>query len=368
MLPIALLYQLFITPTFYHGVAHRCFDIEADTTDVAAAMVDRALLHIYMHRPELIETTDLQLQAAGTLRHDLEQPKGEQIRLADIVPPMGDPTFDEQPQLELRRPKYWTFRGEQSMQFMQNWVSDNWYKGGEKNYSMLGQAVLEANYDNCRKLKIDNKIEMKLGFQTSPSDTVHTFKTNTDLLRYTGKVGLQATTNWYYTLQVLAYTQFARGLRSNNDNVYSDFMSPFNLNLGLGMDYKVRTKSGKLSGSVNISALSFNFRYVDRKSLAKGFGVVGDHHTLEEFGSQLTANIQWQITPVVRWQTRLYGFTTYHNALVEWENTFALSVGRNISAQLFLYPRFDDSTKKKDYKLNYFQFKEYSSLGLTFAF
>lgn len=368
ILPIALLYQLFITPTFYHSVAHDCFDIDADTTDVAGAMVRDALLNVYMLRPELIETTDGQLSQAGVLRHDLDEPPSDRLRLVDMVPKMDEPVFEEMPIVELHRPKYWTFRGEQSMQFMQNWVSDNWHKGGEKNYSMLGQATYEANYDNYRGIQADNKLEMKIGLQTSPSDTVHTFKTNADLLRYTGKIGLRAAKNWYYTIQLLAYTQFTQGLKSNKEDVYSDFMSPFNLNVGLGMDYKIKGLKGRLTGSVNMSVFSFNFRYVDRKKLAKGFGVIGDHHTLEEFGSQLTANVEWQICPMVKWKSRLYGFTTYHNSLVEWENTFNIAVGRYITAQLFLYPRIDDSTKKKDYKLKYLQFNEYSSLGVTYSF
>lgn len=52
---------------------------------------------------------------------------------------------------------------------------------------------------------------------------------------------------------------------------------------------------------------------------------------------------------------------------MEWENTFTLAVSKYISANLFLYPRFDDSTSRDD-KLGYLQFKEYSSLGFTYSF
>lgn len=49
-----------------------------------------------------------------------------------------------------------------------------------------------ANYNNKQKLKWDNKVEMRLGYQTSKGDTVHTLKTSDDMIRYTGKLGLQA--------------------------------------------------------------------------------------------------------------------------------------------------------------------------------
>jgi hypothetical protein len=252
---------------------------------------------------------------------------------------------------------------------MQNYVSGNWYKGGESNYSAVGSLTLEANYDNKSKWKWDNKLEMKLGFQTSRTDTIHKFKAHEDLIRYKGTVGLRAANKWYYTLQVLAYTQFARGFKANNEKTFSDFMSPFNFNIALGMEYKVNWLNDKLTGTINLSPLAVNYRYVDRTALASSFGVKTDKHThsLTDFGSQITAGLEWKMNDVVTWKSRLYAFTSYHRAELEWENTFALRVSRYISANLFLFPRFDDSNVWDD-DLGYWQFKEYSSIGFSYTF
>ena len=145
-------------------------------------------------------------------------------------------------------------------------------------------------------------------------------------------------------------------------------MSPFNLNLGLGMDYALSTSNRRLTGNVNLSLLSFNFKYVDRSDLAARNGIAGGrHHTLEEFGSQITSNIVWKISNQVSWKSRFYMYTTYKKVLMEWENTISLAVSRFISANIFLYPRFDDSRKSDD-KLHYLQFNEYSSLGFSYSF
>ena len=211
---------------------------------------------------------------------------------------------------------------------------------------------------------------MKLGFQTSPSDTVNKFKTNEDLIRLTSKVGLQAANKWYYTLQLLAYTQFYRGLKANKDITFSDFMSPFNLNAGIGMDYKIDWMNHRITGTVNLSPIAVNYRYVDRADLAKSFGVRiedGHTHSLTDFGSQITASVEWKMNDVVTWKSRLYGFTSFHRAELEWENTFHLKVSKYITANLFLFPRFDDSNIE-DEKLGYWQFKEYSSLGFSYNF
>ena len=363
-------YRLFAPLTFYHSVANNQLDLSADRADDLSQAVDEALMHVYLHRPDLVEVTQTEQEASGELRQDImEQPVVQVVDMVEKAEPMPEEPEAQAVELVVQKPNFWKYKGDGYLQFMQNYVSGNWYKGGEGNYSAVGSLTLEANYDNKSKWKWENKLEMKLGFQTSRSDTVHKFKANEDLFRYTGKVGLQAANRWYYTLQMLAYTQFARGFKTNNVKTFSDFMSPFNLSLGLGMDYKVEWLDKKLTGTVNLSPLAINYRYVDRRNLASSFGVKTDKHThsLTDFGSQLTASLTWKISDVVSWKTRLYAFTSYHRAELEWENTFALRVSKYISANLFLFPRFDDANKWDD-KLGYWQFKEYSSLGFSYSF
>lgn len=363
-------FRLFAPTTFYHNIANKSFSIEPDQTsnDPVAEAIDAALLHIYLNRPDLVNTTETELQETGNVRADVNQPIKNQVKLVEKVEsPVIDMPDDVPTEIMIQKPKFWTKKGDGYLQFMQNFVSDNWYKGGESNYSMVGALTLEANYDNRNKWKWDNKLEMKLGFMHTRSDSVHKFKSNEDLIRYTSKVGLEAAKNWYYTLQLLAYTQFTRGLKANDLNTYSDFMSPFNLNLGLGMDYKVATKDKRLTGTVNLSPLAVNYRYVDRLDLATSYGLDEGKHSLVDFGSQVTADVTWKINDVVSWKSRLYAFTSYKRAEIEWENTFTLRVSKYISANLFLFPRFDDSGVKDD-DLGYLQFKEYSSIGFTYGF
>jgi len=362
-------YRLFAPLTFYHSPAAKAFGSfdAVDGGDDVVDAVDAALLNVYIDKPWLVKSNESKLKKTGTLLTDIDTPIRQEIKLADKADYLIDEPDGVPVGVMIKRPNFWTFSGEQNLQFMQNYLSENWYKGGESNYSLVANVVMNANYNNKQRLKFDNKLELKLGFQTSRSDTLHKFKANSDLIRYTGKLGIQAVNRWYYTLQVLAYTQFTQGLKANDKKVYSDFMSPFTLNIGVGMDYTVETKNKRLKGNVNMSVLSFNFKYVDRKSLNSRNGITGNHHTGEDFGSQLTTNITWTINDMIRWQTRLYCFTTYKRYLMEWENTFTLKVSKYISANIFIYPRFDDSTKRDD-DWNYWQFKEYSSLGFSYSF
>ena len=364
-------FRLFAPLTFYHSVAGNQLSIASSDPDEESQAIDQALMHVYLKRPDLIQVTQTEQEKSGGLRQDIIEKSvvKQEVEMVEQAEPMPDMPSAEPVEVVIEKPNFWKYKADTYLQFMQNYVSDNWYKGGENNYAAVGSFTVEANYDNKSKWKWDNKLEMKLGFQTSPSDTVHRLKTNEDLLRYTGKVGLQAANRWYYTLQLLAYTQFTRGFKANNEKVFSDFMSPFNLSVGLGMDYKVEWFNKKLTGTVNMSPLAVNYRYVDRADLAGSFGVKLDRHThsLTDFGSQLTASLTWQLNENVQWKSRIYSFTSYHRQEFEWENTFALRVSKYITANLFLFPRFDDASNWDD-NIGYWQFKEYSSLGFSYSF
>ena len=321
-----------------------------------------------------MKTTETDLQETGSVREDVDQPIENTIDFVEHVEAPMIEIQDEAPvEVEVQKPKFWTRKGDGFLQFMQNYVSGNWYKGGESNYSAVGSLTLEANYDNKNKWKWDNKLEMKLGFQRTRTDSIHKFKSNEDLIRYTGKVGLEATKKWYYTLQLIAYTQFTRGLKANDYKTYSDFMSPFNLNIGLGMDYKVEAFDKKLTGTVNLSPFAVNYRYVDRSFFnstewfPSRYGIDDGKHSLVDVGSQITADLEWKMNDIVKWKSRFYAFTSYKRTEIEWENTFTLQVSKYISANLFLYPRFDDAGKR-DSDLGYWQFKEYSSIGFNYTF
>ena len=363
-------YRLFAPLTFYHDVADKTLAMNSESAgkDAVSDEVDAALLNVYLNRPDLVSTTESDLQETGSIMENVDKPLDNQVEFVDEVDfPVLDEPEDIPDTLVVQIPKFWTYKGDGFLQFMQNYVSGNWYKGGESNYSMVGALTLEANYDNKNKWKWDNKLEMKLGFLHSRTDSLHRFKSNEDLIRLTSKLGLEAAKNWYYTLQLQAYTQFTKGYKANDPMIYSDFFSPFNANLGLGMDYKVESKNKKLTGTINFSPISVNYRYVGRLELGPIYGLEEGKHSIWEFGPNMTADLEWKFNDVVTWKTRFYAFTSFKRAEIEWENTFELRVSKYITANLFLFPRFDDASLY-DSDLGYWQFKEYSSLGLAYTF
>ena len=369
-------YKLFAPLTFYHSPARKALRLvsHSEGTDPVSDEIDNTLLSVYLNRPDLVLNSENRLNKVGGLNHDFSAPIQQDVALVEKVDPVTVEQVEDPPvEVLVTKPNFWTFKGDYFLQGLQSYISGNWYKGGESNYSILGSITMEANYNNKQKVKWDNKLEMKLGFLTSKSDSVHSLKTSDDLLRLTSKLGLQATKKWYYTLQLLAYTQFWRGFKSNDRHVYSDIMSPFNLNISLGMDYNVEAWKKKLTGTIHLAPFAYNFKYVDRnwfgdkENFTTRYGLDLGKHTLHDFGSQFTIDLKWAIAENITYQTRMYGFTTFKRVEWEWENTFTFNFNKYISTKLFIYPRFDDSTMRDDHH-GYFQFKEFMSLGFSYSF
>ena len=327
--------------------------------------VDKALLHIYLTSPELVKTTEQHLHAVGSP----EETKQVRVQpdIVDIIAPKAEEPEAYPIDLVISKPNFWTFAGEYYMQFLQNYVSSNWYKGGQSNYSMVGGLTIQANYNNKQKVRFDNKLELKLGFQATRDDSLHNVKTSEDLIRYTGKLGLQATKRWYYTLQTIAQTQFMRSYKSNDPTVYSDFLSPFVLNVSLGMDYNVDWLKKRLTGSIHLAPIAYNFKYVDRLSLATRYGLDEGKHQLNDFGSEINIDLTYKFATNMKWSSRLYFYTTYERTELEWENTVVLQINRFLTTNILLYPRFDDGSTKDNHH-GYWQLKEYCSLGFTVQF
>lgn len=360
-------FRMFAPLTFYRSVAEHAFVLGADNTDAVDAAIDDALLAVYMRSPGSVEATENEIERAGALHEEITRPLRHKVQYSRQEDIAADVEPDIPLEIVVDRPNFWTFKGDYYLQFLQNFVSDNWYKGGESNYSLMANATLQANYNNKQKLKFENKLELKLGIQTSRGDTLHKVKTTEDLIRYTGLVGLQATKKWYYTFQLIAYTQFMRGFKSNDPVVYSDILSPLNLNFSLGMSYTVSAFNDRLTGTVQLAPFAYNFRYVGREALATQYGLDEGRHTLNDFGSECTCDLTWAFSELIKWKTRFYAYTTYERTEIEWENTLTFQFNKFISSNLFIYPRFDDGATRDD-GLGYWQFKEYASIGFSYSF
>ena len=354
--------RLFLPLTYYGNVAERLF-----TRDRKENPILSELMHLYLTRPDLVEGTDRMVQQQQTKLDDIKAPIHHDPTLVEKVADRPVEPTNVPVDVLVKRPNFWTFSGDYALQFLQNYVSGNWYKGGESNYSALVSLVMQANYNNKQKVKWENRLELKYGMQSSRSDSLHSFKSTEDLIRLTSKLGLQATKRWYYTVQFIGNTQFSHSYRSNDPKIYSAFAAPLNINLSIGMDYSVDWMNHRLKGNFHLAPLAYNMKYTRMLELTRRLGIKDGNHFLHDFGSEFTVDLEWQLMESLTWKTRLYGYSTYKRTELEWENTFTFRFNRYISSRVFIYPRFDDGVSRDDHYA-FWQLKEFASIGFQYSF
>lgn len=264
----------------------------------------------------------------------------------------------------IRKPNFWITGGSGSLQLSQNEISDNWYQGGESMNSFTSELKLFANYNDKEKVQFENLFEVKIGFNSVSSDEYRKYRVNTDLFRFYSKLGIQAASSWYYTIAGELKTQLFNNYKANSKDVVSAFLAPANLNLSIGMDYKVKKK--KVNLSVVMSPLAYNLRYVgDSRVDETKFGLKEGDKILHDFGSKFQTNISWTIIPSIKYDSRIYYFTSYKKVEADWENTINFVLNRYLSTKLFVHVRYDDGVARKD-DHSFFQLKQFLSFGINY--
>lgn len=275
---------------------------------------------------------------------------------------LGDATLDGFGQTIVLKADKWHWKGDHTLQMQQTALSDNWYKGGENNMSVSSQQkFVVTRYDELAKTTFDMTIDLKLSGYYTKADTVHAMKVSDNVFSLDMKYSYRAWKRWYYSGQLYAKTPIFDQYPSNSKTVMATFLSPLELNLSAGMDYKYTSPDKKLVYSLMLAPLSYNVKYVrDSRVNPTSYGISDGDYSKHEFGSTLTQKLDWKMGKNVTWSSRLYCFTTYSSTLVEFENTFNFSIGRFFSARIYAYPRFDDS------KDNRMQVKEMLTFGFNY--
>ena len=373
-------YRLLGPATYYQSATDPLFSLERSDSDFSQhpqAAIDAQLALFYLQHPELVSHHEQQFAGLSSPTVVLPEPDAADVTedIGDVMEALISDELDLHEEiddigLEVEKPNFWTTSASFSLQFTQNYFSENWYQGGNNTQTMLAALTAEANYNDEQKVTWENKLTMKLGFVTSPSDSCHTLLTNNDKLNLYSKLGIQAHKSWYYTLSLEANTQFLAGYNANDPAKYSAFISPLDVYVSLGMDYKPTFANGNTL-SVALLPLSYKFRYIgdDDENIHSNYSLVGKD-TQHDFGSKIELNAKVTLATNLTWTLRSYFYTAYDYVEAEFENTFAYAFNKYLSTQVYTLWRFDDS-RSRDYwddTLGYFQFKEYFTFGLAYSF
>jgi len=258
------------------------------------------------------------------------------------------------------------------VQFTQAYNSPNWYQGGNSNLNMLVDAKYSINLNTKfhPDLLFENTLQYKLVLTSAPEDELRNYSINEDLLQFNSKFGIRAARRWFYSLSAQLKTQTLHNYISNTNDLKAAFMSPGEINVGLGMTYNYKNPKETFAFDLTVAPISYNLKTcLEERVDGTAFGIEPGHRTDHQFGSNMEAKVNWQLAYNINLSSRLYAFTDYDYVQGDLETTLSFSINKFLSTQIYAHLRYDSQTPRlEDSRWHKWQLKEIFSFGFSYKF
>lgn len=270
--------------------------------------------------------------------------------------------------------RHWIRTFSASLQFSQAYISPNWYQGGNNNLNFLANIFYNVKLNQAfhPNLLFETTIQYKLGINSAPDDTLRNYSISEDLLQINSTFGIKAARHWYYSITGQFKTQLLNSYVVNSKNIASAFLSPAELNLGLGMTYNYAAPKGNFNFDASISPLSYNMKICIKPNDVlphETFGIDPDKKIKNEVGSSAEVKMTWKIVDNITFSSRIFFFTDYSSITADWENTLAMAINKYLTTQIYVHARYDTGTPAiENVKWHKLQLKEILSFGVAYKF
>ncbi len=266
--------------------------------------------------------------------------------------------------------RHWIRKFNAALQFSQAYVSPNWYQGGNNNLNALLNLYynVRLNPKLHPKWLFETTLQYKLGINDTRDDELRDYSISEDLFQFNMTAGYKAARGWYYSTNVTFKTQILNNYKVNTYDLKAAFMSPSELNVGLGMTYNHTNEAKTFTIDASISPFSWNLKTcLNHKMDETAFGIKPGHRTVSQIGSNGEVKVTWNITSNISYRSRFFIFTDYSYIQGDWENTFNFAINKFLSTQLFFHARYDSSVPSNP-DWHKFQLKEILSFGISYSF
>jgi len=260
----------------------------------------------------------------------------------------------------------WQHKASALAQFSQNYVSPNWYQGGNSNVAILGIVTGQLNYDDKKAIQWENYGEWHIGFNSVTGDSLRNLSTNDDVFKINSKLGIKAGGNFFYSTLVDFSTQFFNSYNGiNSTQMKTSFLTPVRLNVGVGLDYKYKKRF-----SLMISPVSYKYIYVkNNKNVDPNlFGIKTGERVLSEVGSSFNAILCLPLTKEIQIDSKLNFYSNYESVVVDYELVCNMMINRFMSTRISINSRYDTSVILPPGEINKIQFKQLLSVGFSHKF
>ena len=268
--------------------------------------------------------------------------------------------------------RHWIRNFDGLLQFSQAYISPNWYQGGSNNLTLLLNILynVKLNQTYHPKLLCEASVAYKFSITAAPKGSLRSYNISEDLLQLNGKFGYNAWHHWFYSISGQFKTQFFNNYDPDSPDMKAAFLSPAELNIGLGMSWSHDDKKRRIQLGASISPFSWNMRAcLNDKVDPTTFGIPEGKKVIHDIGSSAEFTFNWQITYNISYSTRVFVFTNYKEVQGDWENTLSFNINKFLSTQLYVHLRYDSLTPQVEgSKWHKWQLREVLSFGLAYNF
>lgn len=327
----------------------------------------------YMRNPQKIHLNAMAFQTTPVLKQEVVEKKNpfKELLSADNSVEITGPDIEK-----IRiNPVYWMKNGSHKLDLNLNTFSAHW--PGDNNFNLYSEQKINLNYKK-KKVYFNNLFEWRLSLQQMKADTVNKVNVLDDLFRTYTTFGVNAFKNWSYSSNLEMKTPLFNRFRANDVTRQRQraILSPFELNLGVGMRYAKEIKSTKdsyrkLNVTADLSFLSLNYKYVRSDQVEETwFGITKGYRDKHDYGSTFNFSISYNRNRYTNMSSRIKYFTNYERAYIEWESSLNFKLNNYFSTSLYLYVKFDDSVYKEqvyDKWARYFSYYQRMGFGLYYT-
>ena len=251
------------------------------------------------------------------------------------------------------------------LQFTQNYVSKNWYEGGNSALAMYGSLKGKIIYDDKKRISWENTGEWVAGFSTVSGDTLRKVNTTDDLFRLYSKLGVKVVQKLYVSATAEFRTQLFRTYNANQMTIKNGPFTPVRVNIAVGIDYKPIKNL-----SLVISPLAYKMVCAADtvRSNYTSYGIEAGKKALNQVGSSVRMEWKWKPLREIQLESNLYLYTNYKAVELDLEVSCDFIINRFMSARVMLHPRYDSARIVNDDDKAKMQFKELISLGFAHKF
>jgi hypothetical protein len=324
---------------------------------------------IMLKNPDFVRYNIATMKQAPKEYYAEVNPKDHTIKIVEaerVIPGKLDP--------ESFKKRHWLRTFSASLQFSQAYVSPNWYQGGNNNLNMIANIYYNVKLNQAfhPNLLFETTFQYKLGMNSAPDDSLRNVSISEDLLQINSTFGIKAAHRWYYSVTAQFKTQVLNSYVKNSYQLSSAFLSPGELNAGLGMTYNYANKRKTFTFDASIAPLSYNIKTCIKPNdilSHESFNVSAERDYTMKFGSTAECKMTWQMTSNIQFTSRLYVFSDYSYIQGDWENTLSMDINRYLSTQLYVHARYDSTTPRtEDPSWHKLQLKEILSFGVSYKF